>query len=56
MIDEVYSAFEGWTHELLRYALAHPLRAGHAQPDDFSSGTFRIGAKIDEVEDERKLG
>jgi hypothetical protein len=24
LVDEVYSAFEPWTHELLRYAWAHP--------------------------------
>ncbi|HEX2674102.1 MAG TPA: hypothetical protein VHM25_24670 [Polyangiaceae bacterium] len=59
MIDEVYTAFEGWTHELLRYAHAHPLRAEQAQPEGFTSATFRIGAKVDdlnEAEDERKLG
>jgi hypothetical protein len=28
MVDEVFSAFEAWTHELLRYAKAHPLHMG----------------------------
>jgi hypothetical protein len=27
LVDSVYSAFEAWTHELLRYALAHPTPA-----------------------------
>ena len=37
MADEVFSAFEGWTHELLRYAKAHPVhQAG-------KSATWRIG-------------
>jgi hypothetical protein len=56
MIDEVYSAFEGWTHELLRYALAHPLPARGEEHTPFASATFRIGAKVAvEDEDERKL-
>ena len=37
MVDEVFSAFEAWTHELLRYAQAHPLH------ETSSSGTWRIG-------------
>jgi hypothetical protein len=36
MVDEVYSAFEAWTHELLRYAHAHPTRVAA------SSATWRI--------------
>jgi hypothetical protein len=36
MVDEVYAAFEDWTHELLRYALAHPIRSV------LSSATWRI--------------
>jgi hypothetical protein len=56
MIDEVYSAFEGWTHELLRYALAHPLSASEHGHAPFASATFRIGAKVEaDAEDERKL-
>lgn len=38
MVDEVYSAFEAWTHELLRYAKAHPLR------EVTTSATWRIGS------------
>lgn len=56
MIDEVYAAFEGWTHELLRYAQAHPLPVERALPAEVSSATWRIGAKVEELEDERKLG
>ncbi len=37
LVDEVYSAFEAWTHELLRYAHAHPTRRVT------SSATWRIG-------------
>lgn len=37
LVDEVYNVFEAWTHELLRYALAHPAR--NAMP----SATWRIG-------------
>jgi hypothetical protein len=56
MIDEVYSAFEDWTHELLRYALAHPLPATGEERTPFASATFRIGAKVaTDDEDERKL-
>jgi hypothetical protein len=56
MIDEVYSAFEGWTHELLRYAQAHPLPAQSEERTAFSSATFRVGAKVAvDDEDERKL-
>jgi len=28
LADEVFSLFEAWTHELLRYAMAHPVGAG----------------------------
>jgi hypothetical protein len=38
MVDEVFSAFEQWTHELLRYAEAHPYRDAH------ESATWRIGS------------
>jgi hypothetical protein len=37
MVDEVFSAFEAWTHELLRYAKAHPL------PQGTKSGSRRSG-------------
>jgi hypothetical protein len=37
MVDEVYSAFEDWTHELLAYAHAHPARV------ITSSATWLIG-------------
>jgi hypothetical protein len=47
MVDEVFSAFEGWTHELLRYALAHPAR------NTLSSATWRIG---DDANDAVKAG
>lgn len=40
MVDEVYSAFEAWTHELLRYAHAHPTRVV------MSSATWRIGGEL----------
>ena len=49
MVDEVYSAFEGWTHELLRYAKAHPAR------EVVTSATWRIGATVD-VDSEAKTG
>lgn len=45
MADEVFSAFEAWTHELLRYALAHPMPA-HRSEDGISNGSsggMRIG-------------
>jgi hypothetical protein len=35
LADEVFTLFEAWTHELLRYAMAHGPRA------DANSGTFR---------------
>lgn len=38
MVDEVYDAFEGWTHELLRYAKNHPERRVT------TSATWKIGA------------
>jgi hypothetical protein len=42
-VDEVFSAFEAWTHELLRYARAHPIPA-------HSSGTWaRFGAEPDAI-------
>jgi hypothetical protein len=47
MVDEVFSAFEGWTHELLRYALAHPAS------NTLSSATWRIG---DDANDAVKAG
>ena len=40
-VDEVFSAFEGWTHELLRYAHAHPTSA--FRPQVRSSSTWLIG-------------
>lgn len=39
MVEEVYSAFEAWTHELLRYAKAHPHR------ESSTSATWRIGGE-----------
>ena len=33
LADEVYAIFEPWTHELLRYALAHPVSAPVADPE-----------------------
>lgn len=56
MVDEVYSAFEGWTHELLRYALAHPV--SHLRPDYTlrSSATFRIGEEVSDTENLAKSG
>lgn len=48
MVDEVFSAFEGWTHELLRYALAHP-RPMHRNNYVRSSAIWRI-------EDDAKTG
>lgn len=44
MVDEVYDAFEGWTHELLRYAKAHPGR------QVTTSATWKIGAIATEAE------
>jgi hypothetical protein len=46
MVDEVFSAFEAWTHELLRYALAHPTPAFRADYTLRSSSTFRIGGEV----------
>lgn len=40
MVEEVFSAFEGWTHELLRYAHAHPTR------EVATSATWRIGERV----------
>lgn len=34
MVDEVYSAFEAWTRELLRYAHAHPAPAHRSEHPD----------------------
>jgi hypothetical protein len=42
MVDEVFSAFEQWTHELLRYAEAHPYQGA------LHSGTWRIGGDANE--------
>jgi len=53
MVDEVFSAFEAWTHELLRYALAHPTPAHRAEYTARSSATWRIGG---DVKDEAKSG
>jgi hypothetical protein len=51
LVDDVFSAFEAWTHELLRYALAHPARTV------MSSSTWRIGGEvIDDVIDDAKVG
>jgi hypothetical protein len=55
MVDEVYSAFEDWTHELLRYALAHPLPLRRAEHSTGTSATWRIGTNV-EIEDERRSG
>jgi hypothetical protein len=41
MVDEVFAAFEDWTHELLRYAIAHPERTV------LSSATWKIGGVAD---------
>jgi hypothetical protein len=43
MVDEVFSVFEAWTHELLRYALAHPVRT------PLSSATWLIGGETKEA-------
>jgi hypothetical protein len=48
MVDEVFDAFEQWTHELLRYAKAHPIRS------TISSATWRIGS--DTEQDEAEVG
>jgi hypothetical protein len=61
MIDEVYSAFEGWTHELLRYAHAHPLSVQGTQQVELSSATWRVGTrvevdKLDHLTEKRKSG
>jgi hypothetical protein len=55
MVDEVFSAFEGWTHELLRYALAHPAPAYQTDRTARASSTWRIGGEA-ELEPERKSG
>jgi hypothetical protein len=47
LVDGVFSAFEGWTHELLRYAHAHPARVA------MSSATWLIGGV---PEDEAETG
>lgn len=44
MVDEVFTAFAAWTHELLRYALAHPTPA-HRDYTVRSSATWRIGGE-----------
>jgi len=45
LVDEVFDAFEAWTHELLRYAQAHPTRSAMA------SSTWRIGeVGVDDAE------
>jgi hypothetical protein len=41
LADEVFTLFEAWTHELLRYAKAHAPRAEGA-----SSGTFRTAPPL----------
>lgn len=50
LVDEVFARFEPWTHELLRYALAHPLHAEAADArvyvdfdgsESHTSGTHR---------------
>jgi hypothetical protein len=41
LVDQVFDAFEAWTHELLRYAHAHPSRAA------MESSTWRIGDVAD---------
>jgi len=49
MVDEVYAAFEAWTHELLRYALSHPVPQHRPDYSVHSSATFRIA---DDVRDQ----
>jgi hypothetical protein len=46
MVDEVFSAFEAWTHELLRYAVAHPAPAHRAEYSAHSSATWAIGGEL----------
>jgi hypothetical protein len=41
LVDEVFSAFEAWTYELLRYAQTHPLRTSA------SSAVWRIDGPVD---------
>jgi hypothetical protein len=36
LTDKVFSLFEAWTHELLRYAVAHPASAGISFPVEVS--------------------
>jgi len=61
LVDEVYSAFEAWTHELLRYALAHPVPAHRSSYIVRSSSTWKIGGEIEididaEGDEQRKSG
>jgi hypothetical protein len=42
MVDDVFEYFEAWTHELLRYALAHPI-AERVDESELQSATFPIG-------------
>lgn len=40
LADEVFDAFEAWTHELLRYAVAHPAPAELSHRAELSSATW----------------
>jgi hypothetical protein len=42
LVDEVFSLFEQWTHELLRYALAHP----HRSTATIVTSTETIGSAV----------
>jgi hypothetical protein len=48
MVDEVFSAFEAWTHELLRYAVAHPNPAHRGEHTAYSSATWRVGGDVND--------
>lgn len=59
MVDEVFSVFEAWTHELLRYALSHPSSARRSEYATVrSSSTWKIGegAEAEEPTVELKSG
>lgn len=45
MVDDVFTYFEAWTHELLRYALAHPV-SQLVDESELRSATFPIGKLV----------
>jgi hypothetical protein len=46
MVDDVFDYFEAWTHELLRYALAHPATELPVVETELASATWAIAKQL----------